>query len=139
MKRSILQLLPLCLALICSSCNQAKDNFDVALLETEDVCLKVSGKDVFVYDPLTCQLSSGSDAKTFRAFKDDASDYFTLTLSSAPAEKDQVISGCTVTWTTETDLVCKKALTFKVRKIDDGGFVWLWCSSAKIFALVRIL
>lgn len=140
MKRAPSTLLPLLLLVLSMvSCRSGRDTFDDALLEAEDVCLKVNKADIFVYDPLTCQLASNSAATSFRAFKDDASDYFTLTLGTVPSTSGQKISGCTISWTTEDDIVTKDNLVFQVRKIDEGGFVWLWCPSAKIFALVRIL
>ena len=135
MKR--LAILMVALAL-CVSCEHNR-GFENALLKSETECLRISGKDVFVYDPLTCQLGYNAALREYRVGTDTMSDYFCLRLSATPREEGQTIDKCLVEWTTADDMRSLKNLTFEVKRLDESGRIWLWCKSSKVFVLVRSL
>ncbi|MBQ7195367.1 MAG: hypothetical protein IJS07_07010 [Bacteroidales bacterium] len=133
MKRIVLLL---ALVALCVSCEHHR-GFESSLLKSETECLRVSGTDIFVYDPLTCQLGYNAALREYRVGTDTMSDYFSVRLSENPREEGQLIDKCQLEWTTPDDMRTMKNLTFEVKKLDEQGRVWLWCKSSKVFVLVR--
>ena len=132
MKRTVLILLAILTLL---SCNDRQD--EPAFLAFDQVRLEMSGKEVFVYDPATCQLSFNRTAGEFRAGTDNMSDYFVVKFHRVPAHLNEEVDA-DFTWTTERSVERKKNITLKVMKLE-GDVLWLWGSSSRTALIVRIL
>ena len=138
MRNRLLILGALAAALLLAGCHN--DGFDQVWLTEESLCVVSGEQRAFTFDPLTCQQSFNRNTRTFRAFKDDLSDYYILRLGSLPSEEGERIEGCDLEWTTSNDVEKRKGLTFAVEKIEaQTGKVWLWCSSEKVVVIAQLL
>ncbi|MBO7547538.1 MAG: hypothetical protein J6Y27_08445 [Bacteroidales bacterium] len=138
MRKILLRLVFLASALLAAGCHN--DGFDQVWLKEESLCVVSGTQKVFSYDPLTCQQAFNRSTRTFRAFTDDMSDYYVLTMGSLPSEAGEKIGGCSLEWTTADDVKTLKGLTFAVEKIETGtGKVWLWCSSEGLVVIAQLL
>ena len=124
------------IALTAVSCVD-KENVDPTFIADSQPGLSINGKDIFRYNPLTCQYSFNRQKAAFSIFTDSASDYITAVLSELPSEKGQKVSG-ELSWTTERDIKTQKISVLKVVKTAEDGTVWLWNSTEKIGLCVRI-
>ena len=111
---------------------------DLEMYNSNQVSLMVKGKKVFLYDDGTCQLGYNSSKRQFRAGNDDMTSYFVLTCSEAPRSQGQEIRA-DIQWTSGSSVKSTNGLTFKVEKYDNTGLVWLWNSTDKTGAVVKIL
>ena len=117
---------------------QGNSGYDRDELESDLPSLKVDSVLQYRYNENTGQLSFNRKRKEFRAGTDNMSDYFLLTLSSIPVEKNETVTG-SLEWTTSTSIETLSDLQFKVMKTDSDGNIWLWCSKSKISVNVRVL
>ena len=127
----------LALVLLFTGCKK-KVEMDLEMYNSNQVSLMVKGKKVFVYDEGTCQLGYNSTKRQFRAGNDDMTSYFVLTCSEAPRSQGQEIRA-DIQWTSGSSVKSTNGLTFKVEKYDNTGLVWLWNSTDKTGAVVKIL
>ena len=125
------------LVLLFTGCKE-KVEMDLDMYNSNQVSLMVKGKKVFLYDDGTCQLGYNSSKRQFRAGNDDMTSYFVLTCSEAPRSQGQEIRA-DIQWTSGSSVKSTNGLTFKVEKYDNTGLVWLWNSTDKTGAVVKIL
>ena len=125
------------LVLLCSGCKK-KVEMDLDMYNSNQISLMVKGKKVFTFDEGTCQLGYNRSLKQFRAGNDDMTSFFVLTCTDLPRTKGQEIRG-NLQWTSGSSVKTSNGLTFKVEKYDDTGLVWLWNSTDKTGAVVKIL
>ena len=125
------------LVLLFTGCKK-KVEMDLEMYNSNQVSLMVKGKKVFLYDDGTCQLGYNSSKRQFRAGNDDMTSYFVLTCSEAPRSQGQEIRA-DIQWTSGSSVKSTNGLTFKVEKYDNTGLVWLWNSTDKTGAVVKIL
>ena len=118
------------MVLFIASCSRTLEP-DSTFISGSDIQLKVSGRVIYTYDPLTWQLSFSRERLEYRVFNDNMSEYYTLVSSELPLEKDQRITG-TLTWTTPRSSTTKKDLPFTVVKTYSQGTIWLWNGKEKI-------
>lgn len=121
---------------VASGCNPY--DIDEVLLHREDVSLTWKGKDQFVYDPITCQMSHNISTKEYRVHNDNLSDWFTIRCSETPSYEGQEITA-DVSWTGENSARSEKGITFRVEKTDASGCVWLWCKAKSIGIVIKNL
>lgn len=125
------------LVLLFTGCKE-KVEMDLDMYNSNQVSLMVKGKKVFLYDDGTCQLGYNSSKRQFRAGNDDMTSYFVLTCSETPRSQGQEIRA-DIQWTSGSSVKSTNGLTFKVEKYDNTGLVWLWNSTDKTGAVVKIL
>ena len=123
--------------LLLSGCRR-DEPVDDDFLAGNDIELKVGASVIHRYDPRTWQLSFNKDRLVYRVFDDKMSEYYQLTCSQLPLEKDQKLKG-SVTWTTPRSTTTKKDLEFTVVKTDSQGTIWLWNGKEKIGISVRTI
>lgn len=126
------------LVLLCTGCHKKKVEMDLDMYNSNQVSLMVKGKKVFTFDEATGQLGYNRSLKQFRAGNDDMTSYFVLTCSDLPRQEGQEIRG-NLQWGSGGSGKSSNGLTFKVEKYDDTGLVWLWNSTDKTGAVVKIL
>ena len=118
------------------SCGRTAE-MDPDLLQSETLCLKIKDRLVFTFDDDFHQAAYNPSLHQFRMGNDDMSEYVVLTCSEA------IVSGKTVTanmeWTANNSIQKHEGIAFKAEKISDDGTVWLWSSSDRIAAIVKIL
>ena len=129
-------LLIIALVLLSAGCKK-KVEMDLEMYNSDQVSLMVKGKKVFLYDDGTCQLGYNSSKRQFRAGNDDMTSYFVLTCSEAPRSQGQEIRA-DLQWTSGSSSKSTKGIIFKVEKYETG-LVWLWNSTDKTGAVVKIL
>lgn len=123
--------------LLLAGCSHAPE-MDPTLLETSSVSLTVKGKSLFVFDEETSQMSWDGGKRSFRAGNDDMTSYFILTCADLPHEDGQILKA-DIFWKTGGSLKNRSDVAFQVGKTDlASGQVWLWSSSEKIGAVIRI-
>ena len=125
------------LVLLSTGCKK-KVEMDLEMYNSNQVSLMVKGKKVFTFDEGTCQLGYNSTKRQFRAGNDDMTSYFVLTCSEAPRSQGQEIRA-DILWTSGSSAKPINGLTLKVEKYDNTGLVWLWNSTDKTGAVVKIL
>jgi hypothetical protein len=123
--------------LIFAGCKE-KVEMDLEMYNSDQVSLMVKGKKVFTYSEGTCQLGYNRDLRQFRASNDDMTSFFVLTCSELPRQEGQEIR-TELKWTSGSSVKTSGDLVFKVEKYDDTGLVWLWNSTDKTGAVVKIL
>lgn len=121
--------------LLSSSC--IRHELDPRFIESDEIRLIMSGKEIFTYDPLSCQMAYYNSRHEFRAFTDNMSDYFTLRLSSFPSTLNQEVSG-EIIWNTEKSSGTLNNTAFKAVRLE-GGKLWLWNATAGIAVVVSYL
>lgn len=129
-------LLIIALVLLSAGCKK-KVEMDLEMYNSDQVSLMVKGKRVFTFDEGTGQLGYNNTLRQFRAGNDDMTSYFVLTCSEAPRSQGQEIRA-DLQWTSGSSSKSTKGLLFKVEKYDTG-LVWLWNSTDKTGAVVKIL
>ena len=122
--------------LVLSSCTGGKADPD--FIATSDCNLRVKGEVVFKYDPLTCQTAFNRRNCEFRVHTDNMSDYYCVTLNLVPTAEGQKAKG-DITWTSRSDVVTRRDLTFHVKKADRYGRLWLWCRKEQIGLVIHVL
>ena len=130
-------LLIIALVLLSAGCKK-KVEMDLEMYNSDQVSLMVKGKRVFTFDEGTGQLGYNNTLRQFRAGNDDMTSYFVLTCSEAPRSQGQEIRA-DIQWTSGSSVKSTNGLTFKVEKYDNTGLVWLWNSTDKTGAVVKIL
>ncbi len=127
------------LILTATGCREKENpGMDSGMYESNQVCLMVKGKLVYTFDEGEGQLAFNRTLKQFRAGNDDMTSYFVLTCSEAPRSQGQEIRA-DIQWTSGSSVKSTNGLTFKVEKYDNTGLVWLWNSTDKTGAVVKIL
>ena len=129
-------LLIIALVLLSAGCKK-KVEMDLEMYNSDQVSLMVKGKKVFTYSEGTCQLGYNNTLRQFRAGNDDMTSYFVLTCSEAPRSQGQEIRA-DLQWTSGSSSKSTKGIIFKVEKYETG-LVWLWNSTDKTGAVVKIL
>ena len=129
-------LLIIALVLLSAGCRK-KVEMDLEMYNSDQVSLMVKGKRVFTFDESTCQLGYDRTKRQFRAGNDDMTSYFVLTCSEAPRSQGQEIRA-DLQWTSGSSSKSTKGIIFKVEKYETG-LVWLWNSTDKTGAVVKIL
>ena len=129
-------LLIIALVLLSAGCKK-KVEMDLEMYNSDQVSLMVKGKRVFTFDEGTGQLGYNKTLRQFRAGNDDMTSYFVLTCSEAPRSQGQEIRA-DLQWTSGSSSKSTKGIIFKVEKYDTG-LVWLWNSTDKTGAVVKIL
>lgn len=129
-------LLIIALVLLSAGCKK-KVEMDLEMYNSDQVSLMVKGKRVFTFDEGTGQLGYNNTLRQFRAGNDDMTSYFVLTCSEAPRSQGQEIRA-DLQWTSGSSSKSTKGIIFKVEKYDTG-LVWLWNSTDKTGAVVKIL
>mgnify|MGYP003370700130 CR=1 FL=1 len=124
-------------ALLFAGCKE-KVEMDLEMYNSDQISLMVKGKKVFTYSEGTCQLGYNRDLRQFRASNDDMTSFFVLTCSELPRQEGQEIR-TELKWTSGSSVKTSGDLVFKVEKYDDTGLVWLWNSTDKTGAVVKIL
>jgi len=126
-------------ALLCPSCQCDKEQqIDDPYLEDTEINIRVNGRYLMKYDPLTCQYSYNPSTRTFRCFTDNASDYFNVKMKSEPSKEGDYVNADLV-YTKGTGVTSDKSLKFKVVKKDNSGKVWLWCSKSEIALCIQLI
>ena len=119
-----------------ASCQGMK--MDPEFAATTDCNLRVKGTVVFKYSSLTCQQAFNREKCEFRVHTDNMSDYYCVILNSVPTAEGQSVKG-SITWTSQSDIVTKKDLSFQVKKTDRSGRLWLWCRKEQIGVVIHVL
>lgn len=122
--------------LLASGCNPY--DIEEILLPREDISLTWKGKDQFVYDPVTCQMSHNRATNEYRAHNDKLSDWFVIKCDEMPSYEGQEITA-DVSWTGDSSTRSEKGVTFTVEKTDASGCVWLWCKAKSIGIVIKNL
>jgi len=123
--------------ILAASCSCEKNGPDNDFVESNDLELKVEGRVLLTYDPLTWQLGYKPQTRQFRVHNDNMSQYYILTCSEEPREVDQSIKA-SLKWSTGTSVNSRNDLSFKVVRIENDGRTWLWCNRG-IGVSVRII
>lgn len=123
------------MVMIAASC---QGKVDPEFISGETSGLKVKESVIHEYDPLAWQYSFNREKCEFRAHTDNMSDYYCLTLNCVPTSEGQKAKG-SITWTSRSDVITRKGLTFSVERVDRSGHLWLWCKKERIGAVVQIL
>ena len=126
------------LVILCSGCNKKRVEMDLDMYNSDQVCLMVKGKRVFTFDEGNGQLGYNRTLKQFRAGNDDMTSFFVLTCKDTPRTQGQELKA-DLQWTSGNSVKTSGGLTFKVEKYSDTGLVWLWNSTDKTGAVVKIL
>ena len=126
--RAIRLILPAALLLMTMACQ--KNGPDEPFLENNDICLKVNGKVVHQYDPVSWQLGFSEDLRQFRVHNDNMSEYFIFTCASLPAQEGDEVKA-DLKWTDCSGIQTRSALPFRLEK-KEGSRYWLWNRSKKI-------
>ena len=100
--------------------------------------MEIKGYTTFLYDPLKCQIGFNQDKCEFRVHTDNMSDYYCVTLNLVPTAEGQKAKG-DITWTSRSDVVTRRDLTFHVKKADRSGRLWLWCRKEQIGVVIHVL
>ena len=127
-------ILLLTLALVPAGCSK-KSKMDSDLSQASDVMLKVAGKTVFSADAFQTQFSR--QGTTLRAGNDDMSAYMSVACDVLPSSVGQSVTA-DLGWKQNGAAQTHSGGTFTVQKIE-GELVWLWSSSDKAGAVVRVL
>jgi len=125
------------LAIVLLACSCNKDEGLADILKDGTVRLCISGVSQFTYNPLTCQLGFCREKCEFRAFTDNMSDFFTLSLDRIPSSTGE-FAVADITWTSPSSIGHKEKIALETVKIE-GDKIWLWDSGSKISAVVRVL
>ena len=99
---------------------------------------EMDGKNISSREAVAFAFGFNRTRKEFRAGNDDMTSYFVLTCSEIPRTKGQEIKG-SIQWTSGSSVKSSGNLVFKVEKYEDTGLVWLWDSTDKTGAVVKIL
>lgn len=125
--------------LICiaaSSCQGSK--VDPEFVDTNTTGLTVKEQKVFVFDSMNCQTSFKRESCEYRSFTDNMSDYYCVKLDYVPTENGQKVKG-ELKWTSKSEIISKKGLSFTVEKTDRSGRLWLWCRKESIGVIIQTL
>ena len=130
------------LILTVTGCREKENpGMDSGMYESNQVCLMVKGKLVYTIDEGEGQLAFNRTLKQFRAGNDDEmTTFFVLTCTNElPRTKGQEIRA-NLRWTSGNSVKSSNDLTFKVEKYEEKtGLAWLWNSTDKTGAVVKIL
>ena len=113
-------------------------NIDEILLQREDISFTMRGEDLFVYDPLDCQLSHSIPDNVYRMYDDRLSDWVIVKCSERPDTEGQSLS-VDLIWTASSSTRTETGLTFSVQKTSGDGKVWMWNKSKKIGIVIKNL
>lgn len=113
-------------------------DIDEILLERDDISLTMKGEELFVYDPMTCQISFSSTDNSYRMYDDRLSDWVTIKCSDKPDTEGQSLTA-DITWTASSSIRTVRGLKFMVQKTSSDGKVWLWNKSQKIGIVIKNL
>ena len=126
------------LAVIASIATGCHWDIDEILLEREDISLTMKGEELFVYDPMTCQMSFSSTDNIYRLYVDRLSDWVIIKCSERPDTEGQDLTA-DISWTASSSTRSERGLKFTVRKTSADGKVWLWNKSKKIGIVIKNL
>lgn len=126
------------LVIIASIATGCRWDIDEILLQKEDISLTIKGADLFVYDPLTCQISFSSPDNVYRMYDDKLADWVTVKCSERPDTEGQSITA-DISWTASSSTKTERGLRFTVQKTSADGKVWLWNKSQKIGIVIKNL
>ncbi len=113
-------------------------DIDEILLIRDDISLTLKGEEMFVYNPLTCQMSHNLKDNEYRVFDDKLSEWFHLICGEMPANKGQEFHA-DLSWSTAKGARKMNGLTFKVEKTDSEGKIWMWCEQKSIGIVIKNL
>lgn len=131
-KALILMCLSVCLLPSCKT-----ENFDEDFTLDREVRMEISGKEIFRYNPITCQEFYNNENCSFCVGTDTMSDFFAVKFNALPVKEGQTVYG-SIKWTTPTSISTKDNVTLTVAKLE-GDRIWLWDASTRIGVVVRIL
>ena len=126
------------LVIIASIATGCRWDIDEILLQKEDISLTIKGADLFVYVPLTCQISFSSPDNVYRMYDDKLADWVTVKCSERPDTEGQSITA-DISWTASSSTKTERGLRFTVQKTSADGKVWLWNKSQKIGIVIKNL
>lgn len=115
-----------------SSCTKEYDPAP-EFVSGDTICLKVEGKTIHTYDPVSWQASYRTKTNQFRVFSDDNSSYYKLICSEKPQTEGQTVTA-TLAWASSSSSVQKREnVKLTVQRIDNAtGTVWLWSPKSNI-------
>lgn len=87
---------------------------DPDFVNSDDICLKIEGRNVFTYDPETCQASTGN--ALYRVTRDDRTSWYKLSCKEAVTDVGQNLKA-ELKWK-EGEQVQTLKSSFKVQRID---------------------
>ena len=122
------------MVLFIASCSRTLEP-DSTFISGSDIQLKVSGRVIYTYDPLTWQLGYNPTNSEFRASDDAMKNWFFVTCSAVPSSVGQKMDA-TVTWSSGSATNSVKG-KFEVVKAERDTY-WLWCGDKKIQTGVTI-
>lgn len=132
----------ICIALVSlsvSGCVNGVSGLEQSFVEHDTMHLAVKGDIVLAYNPNNCQCAFSPSSAEFKVCEDNMKDYYILRCNRVPSEVGDNVK-CDIEWTTYDNVKKRNNLDFKLVKSDQSsGTIWLWCSSARIGAAVRIL
>lgn len=134
-KRLIYLLFSVCL--MAAGCRQATENPSPEFIETGELSLRIKGRVVHTYDPVSWQISYNADRKEFRIHNDTMSDFYILKCQSLPVEEGATLKA-NLLWTSTT-IQSRSNLSFTVLRILPDGTVWLFNRKNDIILSVRTL
>ncbi len=140
MHQKVLMLAGLCAAaaLSLSGCVPDSSGLEQKFTGSDGAGFSVKGSVIHSFDPVTWQVVFSASPCEFTVCSDSMSDYYTLRCSRVPGDVGDVVE-CDAEWTTYSDIKVRKGLDFEVVRTDKAdGALWLWCSSARIGAVVMI-
>lgn len=99
--------------------------------------MEVGKQQIFIFNPLSCQLACNVERKEFRMHTDTMSEYVLLTLSSLPSEEGEILTASQLIWTSPGGAdETRKNIALEVVKLE-GDIAWLWNSRESIRMTVR--
>ena len=113
-------------------------DIDEVLLAKEDISITMRGEDLFVYNPLTCQMSMNNRENIYRLHDDRLSEWAIIECSARPDTEGQELTA-DLTWTASSSTKAEQNLQFIVQKTSDDGRVWLWNKSKRIGIVIKNL
>ncbi len=125
----------LTIAVIATGCRY---DIDEILLERDEISFTVKGEALFVYDPVTCQISHNTTGNIYRMYDDRMADWVVVECSERPDTEGQSITA-DISWTASSSTRTERKLKFTVQRTSSDGRVWMWNKSKKIGIVIKNL
>ncbi|MBO5815277.1 MAG: hypothetical protein J6R30_04060 [Bacteroidales bacterium] len=113
-------------------------DIDEILLVREDISFTIKDEEIFVFNPLTCQISCSRPENIYRMYDDRLSDWVMMECAERPDTEGQIVKA-DLTWTASSSIRIERGLKFTVQKTSPDGKVWLWNKSKKIGIVIKNL
>ena len=134
MKR-LCTILTLLMAMLLCACQ--RETPDGAFLSSDGAELKIGGRKILEYDPLSCQMSFNRASRQFAVVSDDGASYYRITLSEIPYEPGKRLTA-DIAWTSGVYVKSRNNVALDVFRVE-GDRIWLWNARLDIEVSLDIL